>query len=233
MLSDTPEFNAQNGHTPTPPTSTNPSPGKPTFAGKLLFFGVVVGAIALPLITRPHQNPPATPVRDAAVQRQVQKDGQALAPATDSPSMDDLISTLDKAVATGDRDFGLLIKIRADQFQRQAQKSSNAEYWLVQTYAEQYRDYAKASKRYGSLSGDVEQFAVLKDRFIDSLACLHALRAVKKGEAVSDKAIAPKEYLDAANEAIAQYSLILGTNFLNPVKADEPTKSANKPAASK
>ncbi|MBW4580648.1 MAG: hypothetical protein KME42_13875 [Tildeniella nuda ZEHNDER 1965/U140] len=233
MLSDTPDFGSQNGHTPTPPTPQPSAIAKPTFFSKLLFFGAVGGALILPLVTRPHQSPSVAPTRDTPVVRQQLKDGQPVAPATDSPSMDELISTLDKAVVTGDRDFGLLLKIRADQFQRQAQKSSNAEYWLVQTYVAQYNQYIKASKRYGSLSGDAEQFQVIKDYFIDSLACLYALRAVKKGEAVSGKAIAPKEYLDAANEAIAQYSLILGTNFLNPsVPQDEP-KSDRKPVAVK
>lgn len=236
MQADTPDFSPQNGHTPTPSASTSGAIAKPSFAGKLLFFAVVAGALMLPLMTRPHQQPAVAPVRDTAVAKQQResKDGQAVAPI-DSAAMDDLISSLDKAASIGDRDFGLLIKIRADQFQRQAQKSSNAEYWLVQTYTEIYRKYEKQAKRYGSLSGNSEQFQVLTGSMIESLACLYALRAVKKGEAVSDKAIAPKDYLDAANETIAQYSLVLGANFLNPtpVVPSNETKSDRQPVAGK
>lgn len=195
---------------PREPTETSSPKSKGSRGMSLLFLAVIGGAIAVPqFLNRPQPTPPqvvAIPQATGAAPVAVPS------PIPIQPSNDDLVKTLNEAIASAQSDWDLYIMIRADAYLTSAKAADSADEWLLKECSKLTTEYQQLSWKQSTFEGTAKDAERIRTLLGDSLACLVAVRRLREGEAATGRAIQPQPYLDKVRIALGVYASKIGVN---------------------
>lgn len=214
----------------TAPETIEP-PTKPSKGGRgtaLLFIGVLGGAIAIPqFLNRPQPQPPQV----VAVPQAIASPAAIPAPVVVPPSNDDLVKSLNEAIASAQADWDTYIMIRADAYLSAAKGADSADEWLLKECGKLTSEYQAKAWKQSTFEGSAKDAEQIRTTLGDSLACLVAIRRLRAGEASTGRAIQPQPYLDRARTALGVYAAKIGvnTNAIADTIAKQDGKGSDQP----
>lgn len=193
----------------------------------LLFLAVVGAAIAVPqFLNRPQPTPPQVVV---AASTGANPPAAVPAPIPVAPSNDDIVKTLNEAIASAQADWDLYIMIRADAYLNSAKGADSADEWLLKECSKLTTEYQQKAWKQSTFEGTAKDAQEIRTLLGDSLACLVAVRRLREGEAVTGKAIQPQPYLDKVRIALGVYASKIGVNTDELIANQPNSKGSAQP----